>query len=193
MQETADDFKEWAQKNHLRIKLLGDLEDERIPLYLRKTLVALEAQSQRKRPREWMAGNNGDGNGNGDGGEDEPPLTVCIAINYSGRNDIVNASKKVAGMIAKGEIEADHVDGDVIGSLLSTAGVPDPDLVIRTGGEKRISNFLIWNIAYSELYFTDVLWPDFDDHELDLALEWYVGRDRRFGGRYGAEMERDDN
>jgi len=186
MHDTAEDFKEWAQKENLRIKLLGDLEDERIPLYLRKTLLALEAQSQRTRtstPTPTLSGVEN---------EDEP-LTVCIAINYSGRNDIVNASKKVAGMIAKGEIQAEHVDGDMIESLLSTAGVPDPDLVVRTGGEKRLSNFLIWNIAYSELYFTDVLWPDFDGFELDLALEWYDGRDRRYGGRYGAETHIDSD
>jgi undecaprenyl diphosphate synthase len=67
--------------------------------------------------------------------------------------------------------------------MLSTCGIPQPDLLIRTGGEQRLSNFLLWNCAYSEIYFTDVLWPDFDDHQLDLALQWYETRERRFGGR----------
>jgi undecaprenyl diphosphate synthase len=187
MEDTADDVKEWAKRESLSIKLLGDLDDERIPFRLRKTLMALQAQCQRSLSRH--ARGKSDGGRQEHGQEQQEPLTICIAINYGGRNDIVNASKKLAQMIARGEIQADQVDNDMFGSLLSTAGVPDPDLVIRTGGEMRLSNFLIWNIAYAELYFTDVLWPDFDGDELDLALEWFQGRDRRFGGRYGEEGE----
>jgi undecaprenyl pyrophosphate synthase len=191
MEDTADDVKEWAKRESLSIKLLGDLDDERIPFGLRKTLMALEAQCQRSLSRH--ARGKGDGGRQENGQEQQQePLTICIAINYGGRNDIVNASKKLAQLIARGDIQADQVDNDMFGSLLSTAGVPDPDLVIRTGGEMRLSNFLIWNIAYAELYFTDVLWPDFDGDELDLALEWFKGRDRRFGGRYGEEGENDN-
>jgi len=188
MEDTADDVRQWAKRESLSIKILGDLDDQRIPFRLRKTLMALEAQCQRSLSRHARGKSDGDRLEQ----QQQEPLTICIAINYGGRNDIVNASKKLAQMIARGEIQADQVDGDMFGSLLSTAGVPDPDLVIRTGGEKRLSNFLIWNIAYAELYFTDVLWPDFDGDELDLALEWFQGRDRRFGGRYGEEGENEN-
>jgi undecaprenyl diphosphate synthase len=115
--------------------------------------------------------------------EQNRPLTLCLAINYGGRNDIVQASRRIAEMVSRSEMEVNEITQDVINDLLSTSGIPEPDLLIRTGGEQRLSNFLLWNCAYSELYFTDVLWPDFDNRQLDLALQWFETRDRRFGGR----------
>lgn len=103
-------------------------------------------------------------------------MTLCIALNYGGRDDIVHA---VNLLIKSGKTV---VTEDDITSTLYTSGIPDPELVIRTSGEERMSNFLLWQTAYSELYFTDVLWPDFDRKELIAALESYSGRIRRFGG-----------
>ena len=108
-------------------------------------------------------------------------LVLNVAINYGGRWDIAQACKKLARKVARGEIDAEQVDEDAINKELSTAGMPDPDLFIRTSGEYRISNFLLWQAAYSEFYFTDVLWPDFDEEAFTEALVKYARRDRRFG------------
>ena len=104
-------------------------------------------------------------------------LFINIALNYGGRDEIVHAVKKI---VEKG-YRPDEITEDLISENLYTASIPDPDLLIRPGGELRISNFLIYQIAYSELYFTDVLWPDFDEDELDKALEAFANRNRRFG------------
>jgi undecaprenyl diphosphate synthase len=108
-------------------------------------------------------------------------LHLLIAANYGGRWDIVQASQQVAEKVRQGALQTDEVNDDVFADHLSTAGVPEPDLFIRTGGEKRISNFLIWQLAYSELYFTDVLWPDFSEEDFYQALDWFARRERRFG------------
>lgn len=108
-------------------------------------------------------------------------LNLNIAANYGGRWDITNAMRVVASKIENGELTAAQVDEQSVSEQLSLYGQPDPDLFIRTGGEQRISNFLIWQSAYAELYFTDKLWPDFSDEDLELALEWYAGRERRYG------------
>jgi undecaprenyl diphosphate synthase len=104
-----------------------------------------------------------------------------ICLNYGGRDEIVRAARKYAQDVADGKAPAD-IDEKGFSNYLYSAGIPDPDLLIRPGGEKRISNFLLWQCAYSEFYFTDVLWPDFDSSELDKAIEEYNRRDRRFGG-----------
>jgi undecaprenyl diphosphate synthase len=172
MEQTAENVKEWVRHEYLCIKIIGDLNDDRIPFSLRKTLLALEkghVSMKKKQQRKQD--------------QNQPTLTLCIAINYGGRSDILNATRKIAELVEKGAMKAKDVNMDVVGSLLSTNGIPDPDLVIRTGGEQRLSNFLIWNIAYAELYFTNVLWPDFDENEFEFALDWYHGRERRFGGR----------
>ncbi|MBP5665126.1 MAG: di-trans,poly-cis-decaprenylcistransferase [Clostridia bacterium] len=109
-------------------------------------------------------------------------LTVILAINYGSRDEITKAVRSVAEDAASGKISPDDVTQEMISSRLYTAGVPDPDLLIRTSGEERISNYMLWQIAYSELYFADCLWPDFDEKELDKALDAYAGRKRRFGG-----------
>ncbi len=108
-------------------------------------------------------------------------LTLTIAINYGGRWDLTQAAKRIASDVKTGLIEVDRIDEQLVEEYLSTGGMPEPDLFIRTGGETRISNFLLWQIAYSELYFTDVLWPDFDESELDIAFGSYASRQRRFG------------
>jgi len=108
-------------------------------------------------------------------------LRLTIAIAYGGRWDIIEASKSIARQVAAGELQIDAVDDEVFSAGLQLAGVPDPDLLIRTGGEQRISNFLLWNLAYAELWFTEVLWPEFDEGVLDEALSFYSGKQRRFG------------
>ena len=113
--------------------------------------------------------------------QDNQTMALNIAANYGGQWDIVNAMKKVANKLAHGEIKADELDQAVLAAELSLAGTPDPDLFIRTGGERRISNFLIWQLAYTELFFTDVLWPDFSTREMQSALAEYAARQRRYG------------
>jgi undecaprenyl diphosphate synthase len=116
-------------------------------------------------------------------------LTVCLAINYGGRQDILQATQKLARAIAKGEIPSDEViSEETLASYLSTAGIPDPDMIVRTSGEYRLSNFLLWNCAYSELYMTTVFWPDFDQACWKDALHWYQQRQRRFGARAEEEQ-----
>ena len=110
-------------------------------------------------------------------------LTLLIAFNYGGQNEIVSAAKRIATRILKGELAVESITPELISQHLDTAGIPDPDLVIRTSGEKRISNFLIWQSAYAEFVFTDVLWPDFTRATLEDAIAEYRRRDRRFGAR----------
>jgi undecaprenyl diphosphate synthase len=112
---------------------------------------------------------------------DNKSLNLTIAANYGGRWDIAQACRGVAAEVAKGELELDNICEQDLGRHLSTRFLPEPDLFIRTGGEKRISNFLLWQLAYSELYFTDTLWPDFSTKAWELALESFSNRQRRFG------------
>lgn len=104
-------------------------------------------------------------------------LTVCVAFNYGSRTEIINAVRK---MLSDG-VQPDSVDEALFGSYLDTADIPDPDLIIRTAGEMRLSNFLLWQAAYAEFYCTSVLWPDFDETEVKKALQSYAARERRFG------------
>jgi undecaprenyl diphosphate synthase len=108
-------------------------------------------------------------------------MVLTIAVNYGGRWDIVQASKKMAAAIKNKEIDADDIDENTFSQFLSMAAIPNPDLLIRTGGEQRVSNFLLWQMAYTELYFCQVLWPDFDKASLQHALLTYENRERRFG------------
>ena len=109
--------------------------------------------------------------------------TVIVAADYGGRWDIVNAAKELAKRIRLEEIDIDDVNVDLLNSFTSLSGFPDPDLCIRTGEERRLSNFLLWQFAYTEFYFTNCFWPDFDESELQLALEDYAHRQRRYGGQ----------
>lgn len=108
-------------------------------------------------------------------------MTLVIAVAYGGRWDIVTATRELARRCAAGEIQSDAIDEAALGAHLALAHLPDPDLLIRTGGEQRISNFLLWNLAYTELYFCDTLWPDFGVRELDAAIDFFSRRQRRFG------------
>ena len=113
--------------------------------------------------------------------ENNDGLFLSIALNYGGRNDILQAIQKLAGQDDLGTLDLPQIQ-DRFERHLLTAGMPDPDMLIRTSGEQRISNFLLWQCAYSEFLFTDTLWPDFDKSELEYAISVYNGRDRRFGG-----------
>lgn len=113
-------------------------------------------------------------------------LTVSIAISYGGRQEITTATRRIAEKVAAGVLKPSEVTDEVFAAHLHTAGTPEPDLLIRTGGETRISNFLLWQSAYTELYFDPVLWPDFTPEHLDRAVEAYSKRERRFGKRKDA-------
>jgi len=143
-------------ENGVRLKLLGDM-----------SRFSDEIQSLAKQSEQAT--------------ESNAKLVFNVAINYGGRWDIAQACQKLAQKVESGELKASDIDEHAINSHISTAGIPDPDLFIRTSGEYRISNFLLWQAAYSEFYFTDVLWPDFDEHEFTDALIKYTNRDRRFG------------
>lgn len=109
-------------------------------------------------------------------------MTVALAINYGGRDEIVKAARLAAERVKNGEISIDDIDEDYLSGCMYNPDIPDPDLVIRPSGEYRLSNFLIWQSAYSEFWFSNVLWPDFKPGDLDEAIRAYSGRDRRFGG-----------
>ena len=147
-------------KNNVRIRVIGD-----------KTRLAPDLQDAIAYLEEQTAGNTG--------------ISFQIAINYGGRDELVRACRKIAEKVADGTVAPDAVDADLIDAHLDTAGLPDPDLLIRTCGEERISNFLLWQIAYSELYFSPLAWPDFNKEELERAIDAYNHRERRFGGLKG--------
>jgi undecaprenyl diphosphate synthase len=109
-------------------------------------------------------------------------LTLCLAINYGGRTELVDAVRAIADRVRNGELDPADVDEPLVCESLYTAGMPDPDLLIRTAGEMRVSNFLLWQISYAELWVTERCWPDFDVDTLHHALRDYAGRERRFGG-----------
>ena len=115
-------------------------------------------------------------------------MDLVIAVNYGGRWDVAEAAKKIAVRVAAGELEIEDIDSDLLAGELSIADLPEPDLFIRSGGEQRISNYLLWQLAYTELYFTDLLWPDFDDDAFEDALRFFASRQRRFG-RTGEQVE----
>ena len=113
--------------------------------------------------------------------KDNTGLQLNIAANYGGRWDVVNACKLLVKQVQANNKTVEDIDEELFNLFMSLSDVPAPDLLIRTGGEQRISNFLIWQLAYSELYFVDTLWPDFSDEDLAAALNWFAGRQRRFG------------
>jgi len=119
-------------------------------------------------------------------------LTLNVALNYSGRWDIYYALLSIIDEVVSQKISVSEIDEKLINKKLSLADYDEPDLLIRTGGEKRLSNYLLWQIAYTELYFTDVLWPDFNTNQFDLALEWYAKRQRRFG-KISKQIEKNEN
>jgi len=114
--------------------------------------------------------------------KDNNKLTLVLAINYGARDEILRATRKIAQDVALGKIQPADIDASVMSAALDTADVRDPDLIIRTSGEERLSNFLLWQSAYAEFYFTKTLWPDFDAAALEAAVVCYAQRERRFGG-----------
>lgn len=108
-------------------------------------------------------------------------LNFTVALNYGSRDEMVRAMRKMAADVKEGKLEIEDITESKYTEYLDTAELPDPDLLIRTSGEQRLSNYLLWQLAYTEFYFTDVMWPDFDKEELAKAVDWYANRDRRFG------------
>lgn len=143
-------------KNGIKVRIIGDRE--RFDDDIRGLLAKAEEQTQ---------GNT--------------RLNLTIALSYGARAEITHAMREIARKVAAGDICADAITEDMIGQNLLTVGIPDPDLLIRTSGEQRISNFLLWQSAYTEFVFDDVLWPDFDRSHLEKAIENFAGRERRFG------------
>ncbi len=146
-----------AAKNNVRIQVIGDRT--RLSSDIIESIEDLERDT---------AANTG--------------LHFQIAINYGGRDEIRRAVKSIVSKTAEGKVSPEDVTEEMIAEELDTAGIPDPDLLIRTCGEQRISNFLLWQLAYTEFYFTPVPWPDFSREELEKAIDAYNGRERRFGG-----------
>ena len=146
-----------AEKNRMCVKVLG--EKSRLDEDIRSRILELEEATK-----------NNDG------------LHFQIAINYGGRDELVRAAKKMAQAAAEGRLRPEDISEQVMAGFLDTAGLPEPDLLIRTCNEQRISNFLLWQLAYTELYFTPVAWPDFTKDELIKAVEAYNHRDRKYGG-----------
>lgn len=118
-------------------------------------------------------------------------MTLTLALSYGGREEIVDAARALARRVRDGELDPDHIDEPALEALIPSAGVGTVDLIIRTGGEQRISNFLLWSAAYAEFYFTDRLWPDFDESDLYEAIAAYQARDRRFGRADSADVADD--
>ncbi len=145
-----------ANKNNMRVRVLGDIT--KLTSELQKQILDLE---------EATKGNTG--------------LNFQIALNYGSRDEIRRAVQKMMLDCENGKIKSEDVNEELIESYLDTAGIPDPDLLIRTSGEERLSNFLMWQLAYTEFYFTEVHWPAFSAEELEKAIEKYNGRNRRFG------------
>jgi len=143
-------------ENQVKVTIIGNRET--FPINLREAIAKIEANT---------IANQG--------------LRLFIAASYGGRWDVTNAVRLVAEKVMTGDLSIAEIDEAVFSRFLSLNDVSDPDLFIRTGGEKRISNYLLWQLAYSELYFTDCLWPDFSQNELEAAIKSYTGRNRRFG------------
>lgn len=145
-------------ENNIRMRFIGEIET-----------LAPDIQRDLEAVRDLTAGNSG--------------LTVNMAISYGARQEITSAVRRIAAAVAAGTLTPDSITPETIDAHLHTAGTPDPDLLIRTGGDERISNFLLWQSAYTELYFTETLWPDFTPEDLDAAIADYSRRERRFGTR----------
>lgn len=154
-------------KNNVRFKVIGDIE--RLPV---------EVQRKLQETIDHTAGNTA--------------MTMVVALSYSSRWEITKAMKDIAKKVLDGQLSVDGITEDTVSQSLTTASIPDPDLLIRTGGELRISNYLLWQIAYSELYFCDTFWPDFNEADLHKAIADYQHRQRRFG-KTGKQVEAEES
>lgn len=154
-------------KNNVRFKVIGDIE--RLPI---------EVQQKLQETIDHTAGNTA--------------MTMVVALSYSSRWEITKAMKDIAKKAVDGQLSINDITEDTVSQSLTTASIPDPDLLIRTGGELRISNYLLWQIAYSELYFCDTFWPDFNEADLHKAIADYQQRQRRFG-KTGKQVEAEES
>ena len=146
-----------SKKNNMQVRVIGDIS--KLDKDLQERIIELERVS---------AENTG--------------LHFQVALNYGSRDEIKRSIISIANEVKEGRLLPEHITEDIISSHLDTSGIPDPDLMIRTSGEQRLSNYLLWQLAYAEFYFTDVLWPDLSKKDLQKAVEFYQSRDRRFGG-----------
>ncbi len=146
-----------SKKNNMRVRVIGDI-----------SVLEESMQNQIQELEQISSKNTG--------------LNFQVAINYGGRDEIIRAVRKVAKECVQGKLTLDAIDEDMFENYLDTKNIPAPELLIRTSGEQRLSNYLLWQLAYTEFYFTDVLWPDFNKEELIKAIEFYNRIDRRFGG-----------
>ena len=146
-----------AEKNNMRVRVIGD-----------KTALAQDLQERIVELEEAT--------------KDYDGLCFQIALNYGSRDEMIRSMRCLCQDCKEGKVDVNDIDEAMFESYLDTADIPDPDLMIRTSGEQRLSNYLLWQLAYSEFYFTDVLWPDFSKEDLEKAIEYYNKRDRRFGG-----------
>lgn len=146
-----------ANKNNMKVRVIGDV-------------TGLSKDLQQKIAELEEASKNNTG------------INFTIALNYGSRDEMIRSMKQMADDLSEGKISKEDITEENFKRYLDTRELPDPDLLIRTSGEERLSNFLLWQLAYTEFYFTDVLWPDFNKKELKKAIEYYNGRDRRFGG-----------
>lgn len=146
-----------SMKNNMCVRVLGDITP--LDEDLKESILELEKVSR-----------------------DNTGLHFQVALNYGSRDEMIRAMRAIAEEAASQKLEPGNINEETFASYLDTRGIPDPDLLIRTSGEQRLSNFLLWQLAYTEFYFTDVLWPDFNKKELQKAIEYYNSRDRRFGG-----------
>ncbi|MEI8295237.1 MAG: polyprenyl diphosphate synthase [Alphaproteobacteria bacterium] len=159
-QEASDIF-----KDKICLRVIGDRT--RLPADILSVIESLEQQT---------AGNT--------------QMTLIIALSYGSRDEIVQAVQRITQAVTAGQLSPEAIDAEQVQAHLYTTGIPDPDLLIRTGGDRRISNFLLWQLAYSELLFVDKLWPDFNETNFVEALQDYASRERRFGASFGAYNER---
>ena len=146
-----------SKKNNMKMKVIGDV-----------TAFAPDIQQSVRELEEYS--------------KDFDGIYFQLALNYGSRDEMLRAVRKIAKEAKDGELDPEQITEEVFAAQLDTKGIPDPDLLIRTSGEERLSNFLLWQLAYTEFYFTDVLWPDFNKKELEKAIAYYNKRDRRFGG-----------
>ena len=153
-----DDYSKRADSENIKVKVLGDI-----------SALSEGLQKSIKKCEERTKDNDG--------------ILFCIGINYGGRDEIVHAVKNIAEDVKNNKLDVDDISEKLIDDYLYTAGIPDPDLVIRTSGELRTSNFLPWQIVYSEFLFLDKYWPDFSEEDIDLAIEEYQRRNRKFGAK----------
>ena len=157
LEKFSDEILESDEKRKVKFKFYGDLS--RLDSKLQKKVHEVEEKTK-----------------------DNDVMTFGICLNYGGRDELIHAIKSIAQDVKDGKASVEDIDVAMVDSKLYTAGVPDPDFIIRTSGEKRLSNFLTWQSTYAELYFPEIYWPEFDEIQMDKAIEEYIKRNRRFGG-----------